>query len=77
MGATVPPTMNPERVGRIPHTAARGMNLLIISLKTYASYLGKAPVIIRASSFVWAFLTLSCRLNYLLVYETGHAISKS
>ena len=55
MGATVPPTMNPERVGRIPHTAARGMKLLIISLKTYASYLGKAPVITRASFFCVGF----------------------
>ena len=42
MGATVPPTMNPERLGRIPHTAARGMKLLIISLKRLASYLSLA-----------------------------------
>ena len=39
MGVTVPPTMSPERVGRIPHIAAIGINLLIISLTRHASYL--------------------------------------
>ena len=38
MGAIVPPTMSPERVGRIPHIAAIGMNLLIITLRRHASY---------------------------------------